>query len=78
MRTTITISDALMAKAKDVMDARTFDDFSGFLQSLIREEHERRFGSPAKPEVGKAIALHEKPSEYHPERLPPLRTTAKK
>ena len=43
-RTTITINEGLYRRAQKVMAAREFDDFSGFVQQLIREEWERRHG----------------------------------
>lgn len=47
MRTTISITPEVYAKAKDVMKARSFSKFSGLLHQLIREEWDRRHG----PEV---------------------------
>jgi hypothetical protein len=78
VRTTISISDEIMALAREVMDARRFSDFSGFLAQLIREEHERRSGpmilndSPAKSLGSKAPGLAGKPIKY-----PPLRRAKK-
>lgn len=41
-RTTITIPDTLYAEAERLMREQHFSDFSGFVQHLIRAEHERR------------------------------------
>lgn len=41
-RTTLSFAPAVYAKARKVMEARDFNDFSGFIQQLIREEWERR------------------------------------
>jgi len=45
-RTTITLPKSLRAQAEELMKLRQFTDFSGFLQTLIREEHERRRSAP--------------------------------
>ncbi len=41
-RTTITLPESLVEVAQAIMRDRHFEDFSGFLQQLIREESERR------------------------------------
>jgi hypothetical protein len=43
-RTNISIRESLYEKARDLMQIRDFDNFSAFLEQLIREEHERRHG----------------------------------
>jgi len=43
-RTSITIPPSVYDLALEVMELRNFTDFSGFLQTLIREEYERRHG----------------------------------
>jgi metal-responsive CopG/Arc/MetJ family transcriptional regulator len=55
-RTTITISEALYAKAEELMRLRDFGDFSGFIQQLIREEYERRHGPATLAEKKKSPA----------------------
>lgn len=55
-RTTITISEPIYQRALAVMEARAFDDFSGYIQALIREEYERRHGAPPV-----ASAMHDAP-----------------
>lgn len=60
-RTTITITEELYALAKQVMKARTMSDFSGFVQTLIREEYERRGGviELPKPDANRPQLLNE-------------------
>lgn len=41
-RTTLSFAPSLYAKARRVMEARDFSDFSSFVQQLIREEWDRR------------------------------------
>jgi DNA-binding ferritin-like protein (Dps family) len=58
-RTTISISEPIYAAAKEVMAERKFgDDFSNFVQSLIREEWERRQKNAL------WHAVHEEPTPY--------------
>lgn len=38
----VTLSPRMRALAERIMEVRHFDDFSGFVQTLLREEHERR------------------------------------
>ena len=47
LRTTISITPSILRKAEEVMNARSFSDFSGMLHQLIREEYERRVGREA-------------------------------
>jgi hypothetical protein len=57
IRTTISITPEVYAKAKDVMRARSFSKFSTLLHQLIREEWDRKCGSappstpPAPPKL---------------------------
>lgn len=44
VRTTVSIPERVHAMAEEAMDVRAFDEFSGYLQQLIREDHERLFG----------------------------------
>lgn len=44
-RTNITINDEIYAKALEVMAADHFDDFSGFIEQLVRDEWRRRHGA---------------------------------
>lgn len=49
-RTNITISESLYAKAQAMMKLRDFNDFSGYIQQLIREDWGRSqivAGTPA-------------------------------
>ena len=46
-RTTITINPAIREQAEELMRARAFSDFSGFIAQLIRDEYERRHGHAA-------------------------------
>ncbi len=57
-RTTITIPQSLYEVAEEVMDARHFSDFSGFVQSLIREEWERRQAALKLGEHSPAVTQH--------------------
>lgn len=41
-RKNITISQTILERASEVMQARGFDDFSEFVSALVREEFERR------------------------------------
>lgn len=43
-RTNITINEAIYAKAQELMQVTDFDDFSGFVEQLVRDEWERRHG----------------------------------
>lgn len=51
----ITLSKRVMDLAEQIMDVRRFDDFSGMVQQLIREEWERRHGP---------MILAERPTPY--------------
>jgi len=44
IRRNITINPEIAALAEALMKLRKFDDFSGFVEQLIREEYERRTG----------------------------------
>jgi len=43
-RRNVTLNPHVIARATEVMQLRHFDDFSGFIEQLIREEWERRNG----------------------------------
>jgi metal-responsive CopG/Arc/MetJ family transcriptional regulator len=43
-RINISVPESLLEQAKATMEVRAFEDFSGFIQQLIREEYERRHG----------------------------------
>lgn len=66
-RTTISISEPIYDVAQQLMEARKFgNDFSNFVQSLIREEWERRqttqplheTSQPVPPPSGPASKVH--------------------
>lgn len=67
-RIQVTINPRLVEDAKRMMAARGFDSFSEFLESLIREETDRRQAAPASaagatrypPPVPRHSALNEK------------------
>lgn len=59
VRTTISITPSVYAKAQDIMKVRDFSDFSGLLHQLIREEWERRRGP---------VLIREKPARKVKER----------
>lgn len=63
-RTTITIPQSLYNVAEDVMAERHFSDFSGFVQSLIREEWERRQSALKLGEHSPPVTKH--PLKPHP------------
>lgn len=44
LRKNITVGSELFELATELMKMRRFDDFSGFIEQLIREEWERRCG----------------------------------
>lgn len=50
-RTNLTIDPKVFALAQEVMRLRHFSDFSGFIEQIIREEHERKFNRTAPAEV---------------------------
>ncbi len=52
-RTNISIEETLYDRAQLLMADRAFSDFSGFLETLIREEWERRH--PAAPAAAPAV-----------------------
>lgn len=63
-RTTISLPASLLEKAELLMQARDFNDFSGLIQTLIREEYERRHGP---------MTLQDKltpPGKYPPHKRP--------
>lgn len=49
LRKNITIGSEIFELATELMKLRRFDDFSGFLEQLIREEWERRCGPMTSP-----------------------------
>jgi hypothetical protein len=48
-RTNLTINPNLFEEAQKLMSLRNFDDFSSFVEQLIREELERRQGPKTMP-----------------------------
>lgn len=49
-RTNITINESIYAKAQELMRLDHFDDFSGFIEQLIRDEWARKHArGPARP-----------------------------
>lgn len=58
-RRNITLNPEVLKLAIEVMTLRHFDDFSGFIEQLIREEWERRNGSAKFSPVSAAIAAAE-------------------
>ena len=49
-RTNITINESIYAKAQELMRLDHFDDFSGFIEQLIRDEWARKHDrGPARP-----------------------------
>lgn len=66
-RTTITINPAIREKAEQLMRARSFSDFSGFIAQLIRDEYDRRQADPALRDMGSpspAKRSHPSPAKY--------------
>mgnify|MGYP001611456985 CR=1 FL=1 len=74
-RTTITIPETLYAEAERLMAAQHFTVFSGFIQHLIRAEHERRTArdlqlaeaadcAPVQPAAKRVSYLSRKPSKH--------------
>jgi hypothetical protein len=61
-RTQISINPDLIKVAKKLMAARRFDSFSGLLETLIREEWERR--APEETERHARLELNETPARY--------------
>lgn len=66
-RTTITISHELYERALAVMHSRLIDDFSGFVQILIREEYERRLQNVSFMEELKVLAATKEAVDKVPE-----------
>lgn len=58
----LTLSERILDLAKEVMEKRGFDSISAFVEQLIRDEHERRFGVLTRDEF--AAILRELPHPY--------------
>jgi len=72
LRVNISIRKTIQAKAADLMKIRDFDNFSEFLATLIREEHERRHGPALMHDVASADRTPANESE-RPTPPPPAR-----
>jgi hypothetical protein len=51
----VSISEAILVLAQEIMTLRRFDDFSEFTSALIREEHDRRFGGVVRSGASNSI-----------------------
>lgn len=73
-RTTISIHSGILAKAHELMHAENFNDFSNFLEQLIREKwaaqqskHLELRDAPATTPPPPAPAQRAKPKRRHPD-----------
>lgn len=74
-RTNVTLNPAVYDLATEIMKVRRFDEFSGFVEQLIREEWERRAleveQAAMKGIVGQAVAREEHRAGVKPRKAKP-------